>query len=133
MLSITLLLENLSVVFFVLRECMVRNFQFLLLLASQPFSLMDHLIFRHVCCSCASLGNPYTLYWHVLGDACYQFCQLHQSWIFCWRLRSVFSGNYQVRLLGVSLVFFVALSWRIPCVPSSVFLNLSCSVYSLWR
>ena len=56
---------------------MVRYLQFLLFLASQPLSLMDHLRFRRVCCDSTSLWYHGALAWNFLGIPWSPFCQIH--------------------------------------------------------
>ena len=78
---------------FIYRKCMVQNLWFFLSMASWPFSIMDHFRFKLVCCASDSLGMSGTLYLCILVVTWPPFLQIHNIWIFCWRLWSVFSWS----------------------------------------
>ena len=103
---------------------MVRHLRFSLSLASQPLSQMDHLSFRCLYCASISLGILFTLAWCILSVPWPPLHQIQMLCFFLWRLRSLFSGSSRACLLGVSLVFFVAIPEHIKGYPWRAFLTI---------
>ena len=88
---------------FIFIRCMVQHLQFLISLDSQPWSQIEYLSYRRVCCSSDSLRIPGMLAWRILSVLCPSFRRISLPQVF------VVGG-----LLRLRRAFLGTLAWRVP-------------------